>query len=200
MGWARRYAVERTLSRVPPAHNAMSPLRNRPTCARTFVARPAQVNEAHSARRANHDDMRFMRYRNQKVERAHPTGLVEMFERALQGASHPPFFPHNERQPARDQMAVPNAEANLPPDIWRLCSVAIKVTLQEAVAASGATARSAPTERFGGVTEVPTRLSATMMSHVGDPLLDVHKHHGSRPGGCVTLVTAPRRGVTPSHG
>ena len=56
---------------------------NRPTSARTFVARPAQVNEANSARLADHVDMRFMRHSNRKVERAHLPGLMEMFERAL---------------------------------------------------------------------------------------------------------------------
>ena len=56
---------------------------NRPMSAHTFVVRPAQVNEADSARRDNHDDMRFMRHSNQEIERAHLPSSVKMFERAL---------------------------------------------------------------------------------------------------------------------
>ena len=71
---------------------------NRPTSARTFFSRPVHVNEANSARRADHVDMRFMCHSNRKVERAHLLGLMEMFERALraQGNTHLSFhFDHD---------------------------------------------------------------------------------------------------------
>ena len=48
-----------------------------------FIGRPAQADEAESAREADHDDMRIMRQINGKVKRAHLFCLVEMFERAL---------------------------------------------------------------------------------------------------------------------
>ena len=41
------------------------------TIARTFVGRPAQADEAESAREADHDEMRIMRQINGKVKRAH---------------------------------------------------------------------------------------------------------------------------------
>ena len=53
------------------------------TIARTFVGRPAQANEAESARETDHDGMRIMRQINRKVKRAHLFCLMEMFEQAL---------------------------------------------------------------------------------------------------------------------
>ena len=120
MGRAGRYAVERTPSRARRRATHITVDENRPTSARTFVARPAQANEVESARDGDHDHMRIMRQVNRKVQCAHLPGLMEMFERALRGASHPPFFPHHERQIVRGEIDVLNAVLNLPPDIWRL--------------------------------------------------------------------------------
>ena len=133
MGRAARYRA--SPSRVRRALCASAEDEDCSNIARTFVAGPAQAGEVKSARGADHNDMRFMRHRNRKVERTHPTGLVEPFERALQGVSHPPFFPHDARQLARDHIAVPDAEMNLPPDIRRPCHLAIRVTLRKTLAA-----------------------------------------------------------------
>ena len=83
MGRARRYAVERTPSRARRHATHITVDKNRPTSARTFVARPAQANEVESARDGDHDNMRIMRQVNRNVQCAHLFCLVEMFERAL---------------------------------------------------------------------------------------------------------------------
>ena len=81
MGRAVRCRAHPLTGSASVAHNDADG--NRPTSARTFFSRPVHVNEANSARRADHVDMRFMRHSNRKVERAHLLGLMEMFERAL---------------------------------------------------------------------------------------------------------------------
>ena len=60
------------------------------TVARTLCDRPAQTDEAHSAPCEHHEDMRNVRGAPRVIGRAHLSGLLPMFERAVTGWQPPP--------------------------------------------------------------------------------------------------------------
>ena len=72
-------------SSVASERKAQSDRLRSQTVARTFSDRPAQTDEAHSARCEHHEAMRNVRGAPRVIGRAHLSGLLPMFERVVRG-------------------------------------------------------------------------------------------------------------------
>jgi hypothetical protein len=77
-------------SSIASERKAQSDRMRSQTVARTLCDRPAQTDEARSARCDHHEAMRNVRRAPRAIGRAHLSGMLPMFERAVRGWQPPP--------------------------------------------------------------------------------------------------------------